>query len=179
MFSDILTALPAGPSGRLVHVQTEAMEGPRRFLIPGQEKASAGEAEARIRSALRLSGISAPPEGARVLLAPLPLLPCPVPDLAVAAGLLVSMGVLPQEAFRGCLLAGSLLPDGTIRPAEGIPALVREAKDRGLRACLLPLSCLPRDGKACRPVCLGFESLKDLMAYAVSVSARDPEGGFL
>lgn len=166
MFSDIVSGALLGIESRLMHVETDIADGLPTFSMVGFLGSEVRESEKRVRVALRNSGVRIPPARITVSFAPADLPKRGViMDLPVAAGILVSMGILPQEAFTGCLVAGELGLDGSVRPVRGILPLVRAARDQGLRRCLIPAANLAEGAVTRGIACVGIRSLGQFIEY--------------
>ena len=141
MLATALTATPWGVDARAVLVEVDVHNGLPTVQIVGLADASVKESRERVRSAIKNSGFDLPPRAVVVNLAPADLrkegnhL-----DLAIALGLLVALGELPQEALSGRLLCGELGLDGTIRPVRGGLAIAHLAARKQCRELLLPAS---------------------------------------
>lgn len=57
----------------------------------------------------------------------------------MAAGILVALGILPQEYVENTLMAGELGLNGDIKPVRGILPMVLEGKKQGMSRCIIPL----------------------------------------
>ena len=61
-------------------------------------------------------------------------------DLAIAIGILVASGNVPQKAVTHIAFVGELSLDGRIRPVRGALALALSARDAGCRSVIVPPS---------------------------------------
>ena len=139
MLATTQTATPWGVDARAVLVEVDVHNGLPSVQIVGLADASVKESRERVRSAIKNSGFDLPPRAVVVNLAPADLrkegnhL-----DLAIALGLLVALGELPQQALDGRLVCGELGLDGSVRPIRGALAIADLATRRGHRELLLP-----------------------------------------
>lgn len=62
-------------------------------------------------------------------------------DVAMALGILASMGILPQEALEKTLFLGELGLDGQLRPVPGVLASTERARAEGFHAVVVPRGC--------------------------------------
>ena len=109
-----------------IDVQVHLVNGIPGFQIVGLADKAVAESRERVRSALHAIGMALPPKRITVNLSP-----ADVPkegnhfDLPIALGLLVSMGVIPQDCIDKYYAMGELALDGLLTPVSGIlPAAV-------------------------------------------------------
>ena len=118
-----------------VDVQVQVAAGIVGFSLVGLADKAVGESRERVRAALSAIGLGLPAKRIIVNLAPADLLKEGSHfDLPIALGLLVAMGVLPEEEIAGYTALGELGLDGTIAPVAGVlpAAIAANAADRGL-----------------------------------------------
>lgn len=175
MFSSVTTGAVYGVNSYLMQVETDISEGLPSFSMVGFLSGEVKEAGERVRVALRNAGVRIPPSRVTVNFSPADI---PkrgmVVDLPVAAGILLSLGILPKEALQGTMVAGELGLAGEVKPVKGVLPIVREARERGVRLCLLPAANLA-EGAAIQGIkVVGVHSLQELIAYLTAEeTARD------
>ena len=104
-----------------VTVEAHAGNGLPGFSVIGSSGAAAGQAADRVRTALAAAGVQVPPRKVLISLAP-----ADVPkagarfDLAMAAAVLIELGVLPEGALSRDVLVGELALDGAVRAVPGV-----------------------------------------------------------
>src|SRR5882757_8276935 len=104
-----------------VDVQVHMSSGLPYFGIVGLPDKAVGESKDRIRSALTSIGLALPPSRIIINLAPADVIKEGSHyDLAIALGLLVSMGVVSSEAASNYIVMGELALDGGIARAAGV-----------------------------------------------------------
>lgn len=109
-----------------------ASRGLPSFSIVGLPDTAVRESRERVRAAITNSGFEFPETRIVVSLAPADLRKAgPGFDLAIAAGVLVSAGQLPQETIERCAMAAELALDGTVRPVPGAVAMAERATRLG------------------------------------------------
>ncbi|MCD8118123.1 MAG: YifB family Mg chelatase-like AAA ATPase [Lachnospiraceae bacterium] len=139
MFCKVETAAIAGIEIRGVTVEANASEGLPMLEMIGMLSGEVKEARERVRNALMSSGIRIPPKRITINLAPADLPKSGTGfDLAVAAALLVCLGILPEESVPGKMFFGELGLDGSIRRIRGVLPMVCYAKEHGMNACYVP-----------------------------------------
>lgn len=118
-----------------INIQVHISSGLPAFRIVGLADKAVTESRERVRTALSAIGLSIPPQRITVNLSPADLVKEGSHyDLAIALGMLISMGVLPEDAISGYIVMGELSLDGSILPVNGVlPAAIgANAKDMGI-----------------------------------------------
>jgi len=104
-----------------VDVQVHMSSGLPYFGIVGLPDKAVGESKDRVRSALNSIGLALPPSRIIINLAPADVTKEGSHyDLAIALGLLVSMGVVSGDAVSGYVVMGELALDAGIARASGV-----------------------------------------------------------
>src|SRR6187399_3544587 len=117
MVATVATVAYLGLEARPVEVQVQLSAGLPAFVIVGLPDKAVAESRERVRAALTAIGLALPPKRITVNLAPADLLKEGSHfDLPIALGLLVVMGVLPNDLVEGELVLGELALDGSLRP---------------------------------------------------------------
>lgn len=110
------------------------------FQIVGLPGSEVREARERVKVALKNVGVALPPVCVNVNLSPADIPKSgTVFDLPVAVGIMTALSKLPQEAAEDTLLIGELGLSGELKPVKGVLPIVREAADRGIKRCILPV----------------------------------------
>lgn len=127
-----------GIDAPLVHVETHLSNGLPSFSIVGLPETAVKESKDRVRSAILNSGFEFPASRITVNLAPADL---PKEggrfDLAIALGILVASGQLPEKDLDKYEWVGELALTGAIRKVDGvIPAAL--AANHAQRILMLP-----------------------------------------
>lgn len=118
-----------GATAVAVSVEAHISNGLPSLTIVGLPETAVRESRDRVRSAILNSGLEFPQRRITVNLAPgdLPKQGTRL-DLAIASGILVASGQLPQTALDAVELLGELALDGGLRPVHaGIPAALAAA----------------------------------------------------
>jgi magnesium chelatase family protein len=109
--------------------------------VVGLPDAAGRESRERVRAALLSSGLGWPQRRITVNLAPAAVRKTGSGlELAVALGLLVAAGDLPDAALEGLGVLGELGLDGGVRPIPGTLALVDALRCDGVREVVVPIS---------------------------------------
>ncbi len=135
MVAHVATVAFDGIQATAIDVQVQMVAGMPTFTVVGLPDKAVAESRERVRSAIHALGLSLPLKRIIVNLAPADILKEGSHyDLPIAIGLLISMGVLPQEELSGYVALGELSLDGGLLPVSGaLPAaMLALAKDKGL-----------------------------------------------
>ena len=111
------------------------------FEIVGLPDMAIRESRERVRTALKNSGFPFPQNRITVNLAPANLRKDGSGlDLPIAVGILVSLGVLPQEKVRDKVFIGELSLEGAIREVNGVLPMVLDARRQHVPEIFIPQS---------------------------------------
>jgi magnesium chelatase family protein len=134
MFARVTTVAFEGIEARAVDVQVQIGPGLPAFTIVGLPDKAVAESRERVRGALNAIGLALPPKRITVNLAPADVAKEGSHfDLPIALGLLVAMGVLPEDALAGHAALGELALDGAIANVAGVLPAAIHAHNRELR----------------------------------------------
>ena len=122
----------SGIEANPVDVQVKISNGNSVFSIVGLPDKSVGESKERVRGAITSTGLSWPFEKITVNLAPADLQKEGGHfDLAIAIGIMVEMGVLPQYLIDKYFIMGELSLDGSVNSVSGIISSAISANQMG------------------------------------------------
>ena len=139
MYSKIISGTALGVEGMLISVEADISPGLPGISLVGYLSSSVREAGDRVRTAIKNSGYSIPARRITVNLSPADLRKDGVGyDLAIAAALLVSMQIIPDEKLHNTLIMGELGLDGSVRGIPGILPVVHYAKKQGISRVIVP-----------------------------------------
>ena len=117
------------------------------FHMVGYLAAEVKEAGERVRTAIRNSGITFPPKRTVINLSPGNIRKRGSSfDLAIALSILVSLGEIPISVLESAVVVGELGLDGSIRQVAGVLPIVWEAREQGMKMCLI--SCRKQRGSS-------------------------------
>lgn len=128
----------SGVEGRVVTVEAQCSPGLPVFVMSGLADSACRQAPDRVRPAIRNLGVTLPQGRWTVNLSPagLPKLGTGL-DLAVAAALLASEGVLDKDLVTRTVHIGEVGLDGSIRPVAGVLPMVAAAAAEGFREVMV------------------------------------------
>lgn len=171
MFARTISCGINGLEGYEVHVETDISDGLPSFIMVGYLAESVREAQERVRTAIRNSGMRLPPRRITVNLSPAGIRKAGTAyDLAIAAGVLCCMGELrPGDLDEICLI-GELALDGALRPVSGILSRVDHMRKKGITHFIVPAGNL-REALLVENIhAIGISALNDLI-----ISLQHPE----
>ncbi|HKB72275.1 MAG TPA: YifB family Mg chelatase-like AAA ATPase [Thermoanaerobaculia bacterium] len=165
MLSRVHSAAIDGAEARILDVEADVSSGLPSFSIVGLPDAAVKESRDRVRAALRNCGFDFPPRAVTVNLAPADWRKeGSALDLAVAAALLSTSGVLPGGGPRR-VLVGELALDGALRPVRGALAIAAAAADQGFEEIVLPRENAREAAVIGRVASIGASSLLTAIAH--------------
>lgn len=139
MFSAITSGTIHGIKSHLIQVEVDVSKGLPCFQMVGLLGSEVKEARERVKVALKNAGILLPPMCINVSLSPADLRKEGARfDLPVAIGILEALEYLPEESTQDTLIIGELGLNGEVKPIKGVLPIVREAKEQGMKCCILP-----------------------------------------
>ncbi len=139
MFSRVSTCGLLGLDGYPIQVEADISNGLPAFDIVGLADISVKEARERVRAAIKNSGYEFPVKRITVNLAPADTRKEGTGfDLPLALSILVSAGVIPQNAVEEVMLVGELALDGEVRPVSGMLCKAIAIKELGFARVMVP-----------------------------------------
>lgn len=140
MYSIVSTAIVCGIHSIPVFVEADVSDGMPVFEMVGFLAAEVKEAKERVRTALRNVGYRLPPKRITVNFTPANIRKSGSGfDLPLALAVLAAMGNISQEALEGTFVIGEIGLNGKVQPIHGVLPMVAEAKERGMKRCIVPL----------------------------------------
>ncbi len=166
MFSSILSAAVYGLDVLPIRVEADLSDGLPQFIMVGYLSAQVREAEDRVRTSFRNTGVALPPKRITVNLSP-----ADVPkygsrfDLPIAIGILAAAQLVPASSLEGLMAAGELALNGDLRRVTGILPIAYRAGELGARTLLIPyeneLEARPAPGIRV----VGLRNLTEVISY--------------
>lgn len=173
MYSRVITGAINGIESVTATVEVDASKGMPGFEMVGQLNNEVREAKERVRVALKNADVKIPPMHITVSISPAEMRKEGASyDLPIAVGMLVSLGLIPEEGIAGTLIVGELGLDGEVKAVKGVLPIVRRAKQEGLRRCVVPRANV-REGAIIDGIeIIGVESLSEAIEYLREVEER-------
>ena|SRR5699024_1314871 len=167
MYSSVLSATISGVEGVPVLVEADVSNGLPVFSMVGYLSSRVREAQERVWTALRNTGLSFTPKRITVNLSPADIRKEGTRfDLPIAAALLGAFGYLETDKLQGVCMAGELGLNGEIKGVRGILPIVDTAVRNGCRFCIIPAANLTETREFSGIRILGVESLAEFMEHA-------------
>lgn len=174
MFASVLSAAIFGMEVCPIQVEADVSNGLPSFTMVGYASAQVKEAQERVRTALKNSGVSLPPKRITVNFVPADIKKEGAGfDLPVAAAVLAASGILKPELLKDVMLVGEVSLNGEIHPVSGILPRVIRAGETGIRFCVIPSGNL-KEGLLVKNVkIIGVHTLKEMLLFL-----QEPEKHF-
>lgn len=139
MYSIVSTAIIRGIHSVPVSVEADVSDGMPLFEMVGFLASEVKEARERVRTALRNAGYALPPKRITVNFTPADIRKSGSGfDLPIAVAVLAAMGYLNAEKLENLFVIGEVGLNGDVSPVHGVLPMVAEAKERGIRRCIVP-----------------------------------------
>lgn len=139
MYSKIITAVVCGLNSVCIQVEADVGDGMPVFEMVGFLASEVREARERVRRALHNSGYKIPAKRITINLSPADLRKSGSGfDLPIAIAVLAALGEVEANALENVLVLGEISLNGKIRPVHGALPIVAEAKEKGIRRCIIP-----------------------------------------
>lgn len=175
-FSTILSASVFGLKVEFVNVEADVSNGLPAFHMVGYLSSEVKEAGERVRTAIRNSGLDYPAKKTVINLAPATMKKRGASfDLPIAIAILTSLGKLSVDETKSMLILGELSLDGKVQKVSGILPIVLEAREAGIRVCMVPKANAPEGALARGIDIIGVESLEEAYEYLEGKRRIDPE----
>lgn len=166
MFYSVLSGAITGITASPVHVEADVSMGLPSTMMVGYLTSQVKEAQERVRSALRNSGVALEPRRITLNLSPADLRKEGTAfDLPIALSLMGAYGMLNKEMVKDILAVGELSLNGEVKPVAGVLPMAVMAAQLGLKACIVPLENR-REGQMVRGIeIIGVSTLKEAVGY--------------
>ena len=166
MFSKVMTAAICGIESCKIGVEADVSEGMPTFSMVGFLASEVREAQDRVRTALKNSGIGLPAKRITVNLAPADVRKEGSGfDLPIAVAVMAALGYITQDSLEGILFVGELSLNGKLNHIRGVMEMVDSAAGFGCHTCIVPAGNL-REGSVIQGVrVLGAENLLQVLHF--------------
>ena len=155
-----------GLEGILIDVEVDISNGIPSWEIVGLPDASIKESKERVKTALRNCGIEVASRKYVVNLSPANVRKDgAILDLAIAVGILKSMGVVENDACFNTIFIGELSLNGDINRVNGILSICIEAISKKISRIILPKANI-KEAKLVKGIeVIGVNSLNEVINY--------------
>ncbi|MBQ7680351.1 MAG: YifB family Mg chelatase-like AAA ATPase [Butyrivibrio sp.] len=169
MFSTVMSGAVHGITPYLMQVEVDTADGLPHFTMVGFMSGEVREASERVQVALKNAGFKLPPLSITVNLSPAVIQKRRIAvDLPVAIGILLSLGIVSENALRKTMVIGELGLNGEVKAVRGILPMVAHAAQHGYHTCLLP-AANAEEGAVIRGVkIVGVRSLQEAVLWLQS-----------
>lgn len=166
MFSRVLSAVILGLQVHSVQVEVDVSDGLPGFVMVGYLSSQVREAQDRVRTALKNSGLALPPKRITVNLSPADIRKDGTGfDLPITAAILCATGKVPEDSLKNTFLAGELGLNGEIHFVRGILPMIINAREEGCKVCIVPKENLAEAEVVEGITCVGVQDLHELLKY--------------
>lgn len=166
MFRRVLSAAIVGLEVYPVSVEVDVSDGLPCFVMVGYVSSQVREAQDRVRTALKNTGISMPPKRITVNLAPADIKKDGAGfDLPIAAAILSAAGKIPENSLENIFFIGELGLNGEVRPVPGILPMVLKASEEKYRLCIVPKANLAEARVVNEVDSIGIQNIQELLDY--------------
>lgn len=174
MYSKIFAGAVCGVAAYLVSVEVDVSGGLPAFLMVGSLSGETKESRERVTVALKNVGLGIPPCHVTVNLSPADKRKegCAF-DLPIAIGVLEALGKIPKNATENILFLGELGLNGEVKKASGVLPIVRMAKEKGVKECIIPKANAMEGGVIPGITVRGAENIMDVFRFLLAEEERD------
>lgn len=139
MYSIVSTAIIQGIQSVPISVEADVSDGLPVFEMVGFLASEVQESKERVRTALKNCGYALPPKHITINFTPANIRKSGSGfDLPVAVAVLTALGQMRQDLVGDFFVVGEIGLNGKVQPVKGILPMVAEAKERGLKKCMVP-----------------------------------------
>ncbi len=139
MLAKIFSSAVSGIDAYIIEVEVDISFGLPAFNIVGLPETSVRESKERVKTAIKNSGYSFPPDRVTVNLAPADIKKESTGlDLPVAMGILSASKIVSEKAQKPYILIGELSLDGRIKPVKGVLSIALAAKKNRFKGVIVP-----------------------------------------
>jgi len=175
MVARVITVAPIGFDGSIVEVESDASKSLPSLQIVGLGNKAIDEAKERVRSAISNSLLEFPKKRITINLAPAELPKDGAHyDLPIALSILCVSRQLQQKELDGCVFAGELALDGSLRPIKATINIVQKAKQAGYETIYIPLANAEQASLISGITIFGVSSIKQLFLHLKKESLIEP-----
>ncbi len=176
MYSIVTTAILHGIDSLPVSVEADVSDGLPVFEMVGFLASEVREAKERVRTALRNCGHQLPAKRITINLSPANLKKSGNGfDLPITVAILAALGVVPQEFLKETLVIGEIGLNGSILSVDGMLPILLQAKERGIKTCIVPKENCREAALVKGITVLGAEHIKEVMDFCMQAYNLEEE----
>lgn len=166
MYSKVYSSSVYGINAFTVEIEIHLDAQLPSMVIVGLPDSAVKESRERVTAAIKNSDLIFPNKKITVNLAPADVRKEGSGfDLPIAIGILISMGIIPQEEIEQTIILGELSLEGTLRPVRGVLPIAIEAAKKGFKRIILPKENAEEAALTGKLDVIAVESLKETLDY--------------
>ena len=166
MLSIVKSMSLQGLEGILINVEVDISAGLPCWDIVGLPDTNIRESKERVRTAIKNCGIELSSRKYIINLSPATIKKDgAILDLAIAVGVLISMGVIRDIKFDDIIFIGELSLNSKLNKINGILPICIEAVKNGIKRIILPKENAKEAGIVKNLEVIGVDSLNDVIEY--------------
>ena len=174
MYCAIKSGAIQGIDSYLISVEVDVSDGLPCMEMVGYLSSEVKEARERVRVSLKNTGWILPPKRITVNLSPANVRKeGSAFDLAMAIGILASLGRISAETVDQVMLIGELGLDGQVRFVKGVLPIVMEARRQNVPICMVPADNLQEALSVTGIKVVGVSHLSEAIDFLIN--GREPE----
>ena len=139
MLAKINSSALSGINAYIIEVEVDISFGLPAFNIVGLPETSVRESKERVKTAIKNSGYSFPPDRVTINLAPADIKKESTGlDLPVAMGILSASKIVSDKVQKDYMITGELSLDGRVKPVKGVLPIAIAAKKNRFKGVIVP-----------------------------------------
>lgn len=139
MLAKINSSAILGINAYIIDVEVDISFGLPAFNIVGLPETSVKESKERVKTAVKNSGYSFPPDRVTINLAPADIKKEGTGlDLPMAMGILAASEVVSKKTLEKYIVTGELSLDGRVKPVKGILSIAMAARENQYKGVIIP-----------------------------------------
>lgn len=155
-----------GLDGVLLDIEVDISSGMPSWNIVGLPDTSIRESKERVRTAIKNCGIHLPSRKYIINLSPANIRKeGSFLDLAIAIGILSSLGIIKKENLSNTIFIGELTLEGKVNRVNGVLPICIEALKYGINRVVVPKSNIKEANIVKELEIIGIDSLEELILY--------------
>lgn len=166
MLSIVKTICLYGLEGSIINVEVDVSSGMPCWDIVGLPDMSLKESKERVRTAIKNCNIELLSKKYIINLSPANIRKAGASiDLAIAIGVLLSIGRIKKTNLEETAFIGELSLDGKLNHVKGILPICLEAKKLGIKRIVIPKSSIKEASVVSNIKIIGASNLKEVIEY--------------
>jgi len=165
-----------GINAYIIEVEVDISFGLPAFNIVGLAETSVKESKERVKTAIKNSGYSFPPDRVTVNLAPADIKKESTGlDLPVAMGILSASEIVAEKALKDYMITGELSLDGRVKPVKGLLPIAIAAKQKQFKGVIVPFDNRHEGSMVEGIDIIGVKHLSEVVEFFSGLNDIEPE----